>query len=100
MDLFPLGGRLTAVRCGATSPDDEFGDVVMRLWPAFGSASEGWTALDQGPDGIIAASVRNPAVAGAKPQVVRIGELPGRALDGETLSQLAKKLPASGYRWT
>ncbi len=82
------------------APDDEFGAVVMRLWPGFGSASDGWTALDSGPDGMVAASVRNPAAAGAKPQVVRIGELPERALDNEALSQLARKLPGSGFSWT
>ena len=71
----------------------------MRLWPGFGSASEGWTALDNSPDGILAASVRNPAVPGAKPQVVRIGEIPDRELDGDSLSQIAKKLP-TGFRWT
>jgi MSHA biogenesis protein MshI len=72
----------------------------MRLWPGFGSASVGWTALDCGPEGIVAASVRSPSSSSAKPQVVRIGELEQHELDVEAVSQLAKRFPASGFRWT
>jgi MSHA biogenesis protein MshI len=72
----------------------------MGFMPRFGSASEGWTAVDSSPDGVFAASVRTPASTGARPQVVRIGEVTERELDSESLSQLAKKLPAAGFRWT
>src|SRR5215470_13027171 len=72
----------------------------MRLWPGFGSASVGWTALDCGPDSICAASVRNQTTPGTRPQVVRIGEVDHRDLEVDVLSQLSKRLPASGFRWT
>jgi MSHA biogenesis protein MshI len=72
----------------------------MRLWPGFGSASVGWTAIDCGTDGIFAASVRNASSAAAKPQVVRIGELEQPELDSDGLTQLAKRFPSSAFKWT
>jgi MSHA biogenesis protein MshI len=72
----------------------------MRPWSGFGSASVGWTALDCGPDGIVGASVRTPSSTGAKPQVVRIGESEQRELEADALAQLAKRFPASGFRWS
>src|SRR5438045_2219110 len=72
----------------------------MRRWPGFGSASLGWTALDCGPHEILAASVRTPSSSGGRPQVVRIGEIEQTELEADTLTQFAKRFPASGFRWT
>jgi MSHA biogenesis protein MshI len=72
----------------------------MRLWPGFGSASVGWTALDCGTEGIFAASVKNPASSAGKPQVIRIGEAEQRELDVDALTHLSKKFSATGFRWT
>jgi len=69
----------------------------------FGSARKaiaGWTAVEAGPDGIIAASVRAPAAGQGKPQVLKCGYLHETELDAGTLSQIARKVSASGFRWT
>ena len=70
----------------------------------FGSARKGsvagWTAVEAGPDGIIAASVRAPVAGRAKPQVVKCGYLNETELDPASLAQIARKVSTSGFHWT
>jgi MSHA biogenesis protein MshI len=70
----------------------------------FGSARKagaaGWTAVEAGPDGIIAVSVRAPAAGRSKPQVLKCGYLTETELNAEALSQIARRVSTSGFRWT
>src|SRR6185436_11488697 len=68
----------------------------------FGGArkgSGGWTAVDAGPEGIVAASVRTPEAPGAKPKVLKCAQLGETELTASALSQVAKKVSA-GFPWT
>jgi MSHA biogenesis protein MshI len=60
----------------------------------------GWTAVDAGPDGIAAASVRTPKDGRAKPQVLKCAHLPQSDLDPAALQQIAKRVATSGFSWT
>jgi MSHA biogenesis protein MshI len=71
--------------------------MIGRAQRAKGS---GWTAVDAGTDGIVAASVRPSAQTNGKPQVVKCAHLTETELDAGTLSQIAKKVAAPGFRWT
>jgi MSHA biogenesis protein MshI len=58
----------------------------------------GWTAVDAGPDGIAAASVRSGG--DGKPRVLKCGHVPETEIETETLLQIAKRVATGGYPWT
>lgn len=64
------------------------------------AAGGGWTAVDAGPDGIAAASIRPRSSPASKPRVLKCAYLPASDLDAPTLSQIARKVSTSGFRWT
>lgn len=64
-----------------------------------GGAS-GWTAVEAGPDGIVAASVRSPPGGRGKPQVLKAAQLPETELDPATLMQVSKRAATGGFPWT
>ena len=62
------------------------------------TAAAGWTAVEAGPDGIFAASIRPGK--GGKPRVLKCAQLNETELDAGTLSQISRKVSTSGFRWT
>ena len=64
------------------------------------ASAAGWTAIEASPEGILGVSVRAPASARAKPQVVKCAQLAETELDSASLSQLAKKVATAGFNWT
>ncbi len=71
-------------------------------WPSlFKSSVKGWSAVDVGPDGLlVGVSVRPGAQAGARPQVVKCGQVTGAALVDAGLAGLARKISVGGFPWT
>jgi MSHA biogenesis protein MshI len=63
------------------------------------SAAAGWTAVDAGPDGIVAATIRGGKGAG-KPRVLKCAQIDASELDANALGQVAKRVSISGFRWT
>lgn len=60
----------------------------------------GWTAVEAGPDGIVAASVRAPAGARGKPKVLKCAHFEQSEIDAGTLAQVTKRAAAGGFPWT
>ena len=61
----------------------------------------GWTAIEAGPDGIVAVSVRAPSGPSAKASVVKCAHVAeSTQLDIAVLGQVAKKVATPGFAWT